>query len=35
MLTNTADLQAWSSGWEMSMEEAVQEALGLKDTAKA
>jgi predicted ATPase len=34
MLTNTADLQAWSSGWEMSMEEAVQEALGLKDTAK-
>ncbi len=34
MLTNTADLQAWSSGWEMSMEEAVQEALGSKDTAK-
>ena len=34
-LTNTADLQAWSSGWEMSMEEAVQEVLGLKDTAKA
>ena len=35
VLTNTADLQAWSSGWEMSMEEAIQEALGLKDTAKA
>jgi predicted ATPase len=35
MLTNTADLQAWSSGWEMSVEEAVQEALGLKDTAKS
>jgi predicted ATPase len=35
MLTNNADLQAWSSGWEMSMEQAVQEALGLKDTAKA
>jgi predicted ATPase len=34
MLTNTADLRAWSSGWEMSVEEAVQEALGLKDTAK-
>jgi predicted ATPase len=35
MLTNAADLQAWSSGWEMSMEEAVQEVLGLKDTARA
>jgi tetratricopeptide (TPR) repeat protein len=35
MLTNTADLQAWSSGWEMSLEEEIQEALGSKDTAKS
>jgi tetratricopeptide (TPR) repeat protein len=34
MLANAAGLEAWSSGWEMSAEEAVQEALGLKDTAK-
>jgi predicted ATPase len=35
MLTNAAGLEAWSSGWEMSPEEAVQEALGLRDTAKS
>ena len=35
MLTNTADLQAWLSGWEMSLEEAIQEALGSKDTAQS
>jgi predicted ATPase/serine/threonine protein kinase len=35
MLTNAAGLEAWSSGWEMSLEEAVHEALGLKDTAKS
>lgn len=35
MLTNAASLEAWSSGWEMSLEEAVDEALGRKDTAKS
>jgi predicted ATPase len=35
MLTNAAGLESWSSGWEMSLEEAVHEALGLKDTAKS
>src|SRR5579862_227735 len=35
MLSNTAGLEAWSSGWEMSMEEAVREALRSKDTAKS
>jgi predicted ATPase len=35
MLTNAAGLESWSSGWEMSIEEAVHEALGLKDTAKS
>ena len=35
MLTNAAGLEAWSSGWEMSLEEAVDEALGRKDTAKS
>ena len=34
MLKNTAGLEAWSSGWEMSLEEAVREALGSRDTAK-
>ena len=34
MLTNAAGLEAWSSGWEMSLGEAVHEALGLRDTAK-
>jgi predicted ATPase len=34
-LTNAVGLEAWSSGWEMSLEEAVHEALGLKDTAKS
>jgi predicted ATPase len=34
-LTNAAGLESWSSGWEMSLEEAVHEALGLKDTAKS
>jgi predicted ATPase len=33
-LTHAAELEAWSSGWEMSTEEAVQEALGTKPTAK-
>ncbi len=33
MLTNTAGLEAWSSGWEMSLEEVVREALGSKGTA--
>jgi predicted ATPase/serine/threonine protein kinase len=35
ILTNTAGLEAWSSGWEMSLEEAVSEALGKKDIAKS
>lgn len=35
MLTDAADLEAWSSGWEMSVEEAVQEVLGTKGTAKS
>ena len=35
MLANTAGLEAWSSGWEMSLEEAVNEALGKRDTAKS
>ena len=35
MLTDAADLEAWSSGWEMSLEEAVQEVLGTKGTAKS
>jgi len=35
MLTHAADLEAWSSGWEMSVEEAVQEVLGTKGTAKS
>lgn len=30
VLTNAAGLQAWSSGWEMSLEEAVNEALAQK-----
>jgi hypothetical protein len=34
MLTNAAGLEAWSSGWEMSLEEAVNEAVGKKDNAK-
>lgn len=34
MLTKPADLEAWSSGWEMSVEEAVQEVLSKKGTAK-
>ena len=34
MLSNAAGLEAWSSGWEMSLEEAVHEALGSRDTAK-
>jgi predicted ATPase/serine/threonine protein kinase len=34
VLTNAAGLEAWYSGWEMSLEEAIHEALGLKDTAK-
>ena len=35
MLANAAGLEAWSSGWEMSVEEAVQEALGPEDTARS
>jgi predicted ATPase len=35
MLPNAAGMEAWSSGWEMSLEEAVDEALGTKDTAKS
>ncbi len=34
-LTNAAGLEAWSSGWEMSAEEAVQELLGAKSTTKS
>jgi predicted ATPase/serine/threonine protein kinase len=34
ILTHAAGLEAWSSGWEMSLEEAVQEALGRKNTAE-
>src|ERR1700688_403451 len=35
MLTNAEGLEAWSSGWEMSLQEAVDEALGRKHTAKS
>ena len=35
VLTNAAGLQAWSSGWEMSPEQAASEALGKKDIVKA
>ena len=35
MLTHAADLEAWSSGWEMSAEEAVQEVLSTKGTAES
>jgi hypothetical protein len=35
MLANAAGLEAWSSGWEMSVEEAVQEALTLEDIARS
>jgi len=34
-LTNTGSLQMWSSGWEMSVEDAVQEALRSEGTAKS
>ena len=34
-LTNAAGLEAWSSGWEMSVEEAVREVLGTKGTAES
>lgn len=33
ILSNTEGLQAWSSGWEMSAEQAVNEALGKKEPA--
>jgi predicted ATPase len=33
MLTNGAGLEAWSSGWEMSLEEAINEALGKRGSA--
>jgi len=33
MLTNTVGLRAWSSGWAMSVEEAVHEVLGSQDSA--
>jgi predicted ATPase/serine/threonine protein kinase len=35
MIATAAGLEAWSSGWEMSLEEAVHEALGLTDTARS
>ncbi|HTD55790.1 MAG TPA: protein kinase [Silvibacterium sp.] len=35
MLTNAAGLEAWSSGWEMSLDEALQEVLGTKSPAKS
>ena len=35
ILTNAAGLQAWSSGWEMSLEEAVDETLGKEDEYKS
>jgi len=35
ILTAAGDLEAWSSGWEMSMEEAVQEVLSTKGTAES
>jgi predicted ATPase len=35
MLTNASGLEAWSSGWEMSVEEAIQEVLGEKSSAKS
>ncbi|MBV8893211.1 MAG: tetratricopeptide repeat protein, partial [Acidobacteria bacterium] len=34
VLTNAAGLEAWSAGWEMLLEDAVNEALGKKHTAK-
>jgi len=34
-LTNTASLQAWSSGWEMSSEEAVHEVLNSKGNPRS
>ena len=34
VLTNGAGLEAWSSGWEMSLEEAISEAVGLNYTGK-
>ena len=34
MLTNAAGLEAWSAGWEMSLDEALQEVLGKKNPAK-
>ena len=33
MLTNAAGLEAWSSGWEMSLDEALEEVLGPKSPA--
>ncbi len=33
-LTHTAELEAWSAGWEMSTEEGVQEAVGTKATSR-
>ena len=34
-LTNGAGLEAWSSGWEMSLEEAVSAVLGSNDIVKS
>lgn len=35
LLTNASGLQAWSLGWAMSPEQAINEALGRNNTAKA
>jgi len=34
LLSNAAGLEAWSSGWEMSLDEALEEVLGKKSPAK-
>ena len=34
LLSNAAGLEAWSSGWEMSIDEALEEVVGTKSPAK-
>ena len=34
LLSNAAGLEAWSSGWEMSLDEVLEEMLGTKSPAK-
>jgi predicted ATPase len=35
VFSNAAGLEAWSSGWEMSLDDALQEVLGTKSPAKS